>query len=62
MLHRDINLPGSLKPKNQPNWHLFWKQSIKSGVLTYPRVIQCDNESEFKDEVTKLLEKLNVEI
>ena len=34
----------------------------KSGVLKYPRVIQCDNGSEFKDEVTKLLQKHNVAI
>ena len=34
----------------------------KSGVLKYPMVIQCDNGSEFKGEVTKLFEKHNVEI
>ena len=31
-------------------------------MLKYPRVIQRDNGSEFKGEVTKLLEKHNVEI
>ena len=34
----------------------------KGGVLKYPREIKCDNGSEFKGEVTKLLEKHNVEI
>ena len=31
-------------------------------MLKNPRVIQCDNGSEFKGEVTNLLEKHNVEI
>ena len=30
--------------------------------LTYPKVFQCDNGSEFKSDVTKLLEEHNVEI
>ena len=34
----------------------------KSGVFKYPKTFQCDNGSEFKNEVTKLLEKHNVEI
>ena len=32
------------------------------GVFKYPKTFQCDNGSEFKNEVTKLLEKHNVEI
>ena len=32
------------------------------GVFKYPKVFQCDNGSEFKNEVTKLLEKDNVDI
>ena len=32
------------------------------GVFKYPKVFQCDNVSEFKNEVTKLLEKDNVDI
>ena len=32
------------------------------GVFIYPKVFQCDNGSEFKREVTKLLEKHNVDI
>ena len=34
----------------------------KGGVFKYPKLFQCDNGSEFKNEVTKLLEKHNVEI
>ena len=34
----------------------------KGGVFKYPKRFQCDNGSEFKNEVTKLLEKHNVDI
>ena len=34
----------------------------KGGVFKYPKVFQCDNGPEFKDKVTKLLEKHNVDI
>ena len=34
----------------------------KVGPLTYPKIFQCDNGSEFKGEVTKMLEKHEVEI
>ena len=34
----------------------------KGGVFKHPRVLQCDNWSEFKNEVTKLLEKHNADI
>ena len=34
----------------------------KGGVFKYPKAFQCDNGSEFKNEVTKLLEKHNVNI
>ena len=34
----------------------------KGGVFKYPRTFQCHNGSEFKNEVTKLLEKHNVEV
>ena len=34
----------------------------KDGVFKYPKAFQCDNGSKFKDEVTKMLEKHNVEI
>ena len=29
----------------------------KVGPFTYPKIFQCDNGSEFKAEVTKMLEK-----
>ena len=34
----------------------------KVGPLTYPEIFQCDNGSEFKAEVTKLLQKHEVKI
>ena len=34
----------------------------KGGVFKYSKVFQCDNGSEFKNELTKLLEKHNVDI
>ena len=34
----------------------------KIGPLTYPKIFQCDNGSEFKGEVTKMLEKQGVKI
>ena len=34
----------------------------KVGPLKYPKIFQCDNGSEFKGEVTKMLEKNEVKI
>ena len=34
----------------------------KVGPLTYPKIFQCDNGSEFKGEVTKMLEKQEVKM
>ena len=34
----------------------------KVGPLTYPKIFQCDNGSEFKGEVTKMLEKHEVKV
>ena len=34
----------------------------KVGPLTYPKIFHCDNGSEFKGEVTKMLEKQEVKI
>ena len=36
--------------------------TYKVGPLTYPSTFQCDNGSEFKGEVTKMLEKQEVQI
>ena len=35
---------------------------FKVGPLTYPSIFQCNNGSEFKGEVTKMLEKQEVKI
>ena len=34
----------------------------KVGPLKYPKIVQCDNDSEFKGEITKMLEKQEVKI
>ena len=34
----------------------------RGGVFRYPKAFQCDNGSEFKNEVAKLLEKHNVDV
>ena len=34
----------------------------KVGPLTYPRIFLCDNGSEFREDVTKMLEKQEVKI
>ena len=34
----------------------------KVGLLTYPKIFQCDNGSKFKGDVTKMLEKNEVKI
>ena len=34
----------------------------KGGVFKFPKAFKCDNSFEFKNEVTKLVEKHNVEI
>ena len=34
----------------------------KVGALMYPKIFQCDNGSEFKGDVTKMLEKNEVKI
>ena len=43
---------------------VFVLESIykKGGLFKYPKVFRCDNNSEFKNEVTKLLEKHSVDI
>ena len=52
-----------LGPKNQAKLHLCWKQSIKRvACLNISRSSSVIMGSEFKNEVTKLLEKHNVEI
>ena len=42
--------------------NLCWKIYKKGRVFKYPKLFQCDNGSEFKSDVSKLLEKHNVDI
>ena len=48
----------------KPNEVAFVLEAIykKGGVFKYPKAFQCDNGPEFKNEVTKLHEKHNVDI
>ena len=62
ILHGDIRSPGPSEPKKQAKLHVLEAIYGKGGVFKYPKTFQCDNGSEFKNEVTKLLEKHNVEI
>ena len=59
MLHQDTKQLGPLGPRNQARLYLYWK---KGGVFKYPKLFQCGNGPEFKSEVTKFLEKQNVDI
>ena len=48
----------------KPSEVVFVSEAIykKGGMFKYPKTFQCNNASEFKSEVAKLLEKHNVEI
>ena len=53
----------ALKTKNSSEPAFVLKAKYKKGgVFKYPKVFQCDNGPEFKNEVTKLLERHDVEI
>ena len=60
MLHQDVRSPSLLQPKNQARLGAIYKK--KGGLFKYPKAFQIDNGSQFKGEVTKLLEKHNVDI
>ena len=62
MLHQDINSLGPLEPENQAKLHVLEAICKKRGVFKNPKAFQCGNGSEFKNEVTKLLEKHSVDI
>ena len=52
-----------LKTKKQSEVAFVLEAIYKKGcVFKYPKFFQCDNGSEFKNEVTKFLEKHNVDI
>ena len=62
MLHLDTR---SQRPKAKKASEVsFFLEAIckKGGVFKYPKVFQCDNGSAFKSDVTKLLEKHDVDI
>ena len=63
MLHQVIKSPGPLRTKKSSKV-AFGLVAIykKGGVSKHPKVFQCDNWPEFKNEVTKLLEKHNVDV
>ena len=60
MLHQDVRSPSLLRPKNQARLGAIYKK--KGGLFKHPKAFQIDNGSQFKGEVTKLLEKHNVDI
>ena len=51
-----------LRTKKASEVYDMLEDIYKKGPLKYPETFQCDNGSEFKGEVTKLLEKHNVKI
>ena len=51
-----------LRTKQAKDMAEMFADIYKVGPLTYPRIFQCDNGSEFKAEVTKMLEKHEVKI
>ena len=48
---------GTLRTKQARDVGAMIADIYKVGPLTYPKIFQCDNGSEFKGEVTKLVEK-----
>ena len=52
-----------LRPKKSSEVAFVLEAIYKKGsIFKYPKVFQCGNGSEFRKEVTKLLEKHNVDI
>ena len=56
-MHQDIKLPDPLRLKILSEI-AFVLEAIykKGGMFKYPKTLQCDNGSEFKNKVRKLLE------
>ena len=52
----------TLKIKKSKVYAFKLRVVYKKGVFKYPKVFQCNNESEFKSDMTRLLEKHNVVI
>ena len=63
MLHQDTRLLEPLRPRQQLMLYLCWKHYIKTVVsLNTQKLFQCDKQSEFKSDVTKLFQKHNVNV
>ena len=62
MLHQDIKSPGPLGLINQAIAFVLEAIYKNGGLFKYPKAFQCDNGSEFKNELIKLLEKHSVDI
>ena len=55
-------VPRPLRTKQAREVANMIEDIYKVGPLTYPKIFQCDNGGEFKEEVTKMLEKHEVHI
>ena len=62
MLLQDFLVARSLRTKQARDVVEMTADIYKVGPLTYPSIFQCDNGSEFKGEMTKMLEKHEVKI
>ena len=62
MLPQDYKVARPLRTKQACDVAEMIVDIYKVGPLTYPKTFQCDNGSEFKGEVTKMLEKHEVKI
>ena len=61
MLLPDL-VASSLRTKQAKDVAEMIADIYKVGPLTYPKILQCDNGSEFKGDVTNMLEKHEVKI
>ena len=56
------NVVRPLRTKQAPHVAEMIADIYKVGPLKYPKIFQCNNGSEFKEEVTKMLERQEVKI
>ena len=57
-----ISCPESMSLPDTKSPGRYDRQHLQVGLLTFPKVFQCDNGSEFRGEVTKTFEKNEVMI
>ena len=62
MLPQDYKVTRPLRTKQACDVAEMIVDIYKVGPLTYPKIFQCDNGSESKGEVTRMLEKHEVKI